>query len=428
MKCSKHILAVLAVMVFVTACHKVGPKPAPVPTNPGDLVEVQRTWTITTDDAIELVRAVVPDVLEGEYASLIKTAIRTRGDMKFASIVYLTTGVDGNIVHASGVVAYPVRYIEELNKIVSIQHVSCDIDQAPSEILIAMDMLPVYGFDCKGTGIIGRPFVAVMADYLGYGVSRTPDLKHPYMHNGLTGSCCADMLEAAQEYLDLAEKIPVPEKVDLIGYSQGGAATLSTMLELLRRNEASWSSRIRSVWVGSGPYDLNVLMDYFKETGEYEDSGYIPYSFRGIAYGEGLTLDDTMLYASTDKYQASELESTLFSKQMVSKWHPYLGTDVTKILHPDFFRENYGDNPEILRLREAMISNSIVSQKAPSPEMVSKIHVLHDKGDKIVPYECSLSLVNAWHCSEVEELDAKNHTEGAAQFMLKYCGLDEIIK
>lgn len=58
-------------------------------------------------------------------------------EMKVAVITYSTTGVEGDIVDASGVIAYRTD-VSEYDHIVSVQHGTCDIASAPSRL----DSLP----------------------------------------------------------------------------------------------------------------------------------------------------------------------------------------------------------------------------------------------------------------------------------------------
>ena len=99
-------------------------------------------------------------------------------DVDVAAIEYTTTGADGNPVTASGVVAMPGGTVS-YDHLLSIQHGTLDMEEAPSKQLFYYEMMPV---------VSGH--VVVMADYLGYGSSQTPDRQHPYLHARLTGTAC----------------------------------------------------------------------------------------------------------------------------------------------------------------------------------------------------------------------------------------------
>lgn len=76
-----------------------------------------------------------------------------------AAIEYNTTGVDGKQVTASGVIAIPEGTIS-YEHLLSIQHGTLDMEDAPSKQLFYYEMMPV---------VSGH--IVVMADYLGYGSS-----------------------------------------------------------------------------------------------------------------------------------------------------------------------------------------------------------------------------------------------------------------
>ena len=160
-------------------------------------------------------------------------------DSEISVITYKTKGVDGKKIIVSGIVAIPSG-VTSYTRLLSIQHATCDIGSAPSEQDFYYELLPV---------LLGK--VVVLADYIGYGVSQTSDMQHPYLHSKLTGSTCADMIEAAREYLESKSIEENGDTIDLAGYSQGGSSTISTLLELEKRGKL-----IGNVYAGAGAYDL----------------------------------------------------------------------------------------------------------------------------------------------------------------------------
>lgn len=335
-----------------------------------------------------------------------------------ARIIYYTSAPDGALVEASGVIAYQYSMsgAQDYDRLVSFQHGTCNIADAPSyDPMLATELLPV----CVTDPLNPKRYVAVMADYLGYGASQTPDLQHPYMHAGLTGSACADMISAAEEFL-ASRKISIPGgKLDLVGYSQGGAATLQTLIELERRGIDN--DRINQVWAGAGPYDLLGFIDYFKSNEDFDKSGFVPFTFRGICYGENMTLPNASIY--NEKLLSRVDVDQIFSTLQLDEWHEILGSSMPDILHPDFYRENFGDNADILRLVDAVRANSVINK--PQPLNISKIRIYHSYTDDTVPFACSQSLQEAWpDLAPVNVLKARgDHVKAGIEFLLDYCGL-----
>ena len=270
--------------------------------------------------------AQITDFISGQGINLPEALILgLLRDIDVAAIEYNTVGADGSTVTASGVIAIPSGTIS-YDHLLSIQHVTLDIDQAPSRQDFYFEMIPVV-----------NGHIVVMADYLGYGSSQTPDRQHPYLHARLTGTACADMIEAAREYLHDKGIKEETDSLELIGYSQGGQATIATVLELERRGKGK---SIREVHAGGGVYDLEETLQTFISPTDaldsYSHTGYAPYLIRGMAYGEQLYVQDENVYAPE---VISKGLNKMFSTRPLSEWHQALGTDITRVMHPDFFAQ-----------------------------------------------------------------------------------------
>ena len=404
--------------------------------SPGTLLNVERANVIAASELAELALDLAGDKI-GSYASFLGFLLPF--DLIIVPVSYATNDVDGNLVAASGLIAYPDISADQygtfsLNRIVSIQHGTCDINEAPSKQELPMELLPAAVGIREGSSLIellyGQYFVACMADYLGYGLTENSSLLHPYLHNKLTGSTCADMITATEEYIQEYGLEVDTDRVDLVGYSQGGAATISTMLELLDRDKGVWSSRIGEVWAGAGPYDIMEFMNYFSENESYSRSCYIPYAFRGLAYGEGLDIDWDNVYNASiggSGKGGNQLEAELFSKTQVSTWTDVIGTDVKKILSPDFYAEGRNGNRDIISLENAAMANSVTNCTAPDAAMKAKIKLYHSPLDDTVPFGCSTSLQEAWGLDEINELAPSDHVQAGVDFLLTFCGISSFI-
>ena len=412
----------------ITTASMTAPSPAA-----GNLLSVDQARTVTKNELIELATSLAGENL-GSAASYLNFLLLF--DLKIVPVHYATTDVDGSLVSASGLIAYPDMSADEydsfsLGRIVSIQHGTCDIAEAPSKQDLPMELLPTAVGIRSGTGLsellFGEYFVACMADYLGYGATENSSLLHPYLHNRLTGSTCADLITATEEYIEKYGLDVKSDKVDLVGYSQGGAATISTMLELLDRDNSTWSSRIGEVWAGAGPYDILAFMDSFAQNTSYSRSCYIPYAMRGLAYGERLNINWDNVYSADvgdSGKGGNQLEEELFSKKQVSTWTDVIGTDVTKILNPDFYADG---NDDIKALKDAALANSVTSCTAPDAAMKSKIRLYHSLSDDTVPFVCSTKLQEAWELDDVTELTPSDHVQAGVDFLLAFCGIDKLL-
>ena len=328
-------------------------------------------------------------------------------DVNVAAIEYSTTGVDGNPITASGVIAMP-QGTTSYDHLVSIQHGTLNMEEAPSKQLFYYEMLPVI-----------RGHVIVMADYIGYGSSQTPDRQHPYLHNQLTGTACADMIEAAREYLQQKSLAETSDAIELMGYSQGGQASMATLLELERRG---WAGSVRAVYAGGGPYDLESILQTFLSYQDnplpYACTGYAPYLIRGMVYGEQLSVSDENLYAP------EVIENGLnemFSTRPLSEWHEALGSYITQVVHPDFFAAPaFNGNADVVAVIEALRKNSLINSSLPSQVPV---YLYHSPQDDFVPYSNAVNAHNLWSSSTLTDLSMSGHVLGGIEFMLRYMGL-----
>ena len=402
------LLALLLMLAFLTACSDDDtPGEDPAVTNQY-LTEVTAEKHISKSEITDMVM----DYAASQGINLPEILISgLLCDVDVAAITYTTTGPDGASVTASGVVAMPAG-TTSYDHLLSIQHGTLDMEEAPSLQLFYYEMMPV---------VSGH--VVVMADYLGYGASQTADRQHPYLHARLTGTACADMIEAAREYLRSKSITEAGNAVELLGYSQGGQATVATQLELESRG---WTGRIRKVWAGGGPYDLETLLQAFlNDDGmpdTYPRSGYLPYLIRGMAYGEGLTVSDENLYAPA---VIEEGLNKLFSTRPLSEWHAALGTDITRVLHPDFFAApDFNGNADVLAIVSALRKNSLVNASTAPQATVS---LYHSPQDDFVPYSNVVSAHALWTNSTLTDLSMPGHVMGGMEFMLRYMGLWEIV-
>lgn len=330
-------------------------------------------------------------------------------DINYATIRYTTTGMDGTIVEASGVVAYCTT-TKSYDHILSIQHGTTDIAEAPTLVGFPIELSPVM----KGE-------VTIMADYLGYGVSQTSDLKHPYLHVELTGKTCADMIEAAEQYLATKQGLEkTGDGIKLMGYSQGGAATVATLLELEHRGMAN---RIVDVLAGGGPYNTITYLNTFTADPDmqYNRNGYIPFFIRGMICGEHLVVEDSNIYAPEVIENGYNL---LFNSTQLTYWHTLLGLNVNEVLHPDFYAPDYNNNEDILKLIAAARKNSLVNYAMPS----TPIQLYHSPLDNTVPYACSVELHERWSNTTLTDLESDQHFKGGIEFMAQYMGIWPLLK
>ena len=401
-------LLTLLLLLFLVACNNEE-TPWEEPT-----VEIGHLTSVIAESSYEKeeLAAMVVDFVAAQGVNLpVDFVTLLMCDVEVAAIEYTTTGADGSPITASGVIAMP-QGTTSYDHLVSIQHGTLNMEEAPSQQLFYYEMLPVI-----------RGHIIVMADYIGYGSSQTPDRQHPYLHNQLTGTTCADMIEAAREYLQQKSLTETSDAVELMGYSQGGQASMATLLELEKRGLAE---SVRAVYAGGGPYDLESILQTFLSYQDnpmpYARTGYAPYLIRGMVYGEQLSVSDENLYAPA---VIEEGLNEMFSTQPLSEWHEALGTDITQVIHPDFFAAPaFNGNADVVAVIEALRKNSLINSSVP-PQV--PVYLYHSPQDDFVPYSNAVNAHNLWSSSILTDLSMPGHVLGGVEFMLRYMGLWELV-
>ena len=402
---SKLLTLLLFSFLFVfQACTKDDDTtPPPADNNDKYLTGITTERRFTKAEVIAVLNTISPIDISTTPLALMIT------DVDIAAITYTTTGVDGKATEASGIIAMCAG-TENYENLLSIQHSTLDMEEAPSRVLFSYEITPVI-----------QKRVVVMADYLGYGASQTPTRQHPYLHIASTGTACADMIEAAREYLRGKGVKENSDKVELMGYSQGGTSTIATLLEMEKRGE---SSRIIGVHSGGGVYNLMGILTQFVGVGAYPypRTGYLPYLIRGMEYGEQITLDPAKLYAPR---VLSEGLLTTFDTKPLSEWHESLGMDLTQVFHPDFYAApTFNGNVEIGKLIAALQKNSLLSAVDPS----TPVTIYHSKTDDFVPFTEAEAAHAKWKHSTLKELSSTGHIASGLEFMLRYMGLWDMIQ
>jgi len=331
--------------------------------------------------------------------------------IKIVSIIYNTTDPKGNPILASGAIFYPSADVgyERLGTILGLHYTYGANYEVPSQkMAVTEGLFSLFGY------------VVVAPDYIGYGASK--DKVHPYYDVGSTGQAAADMLLAAKEYFASISR-KVSHKVTVMGYSQGGQASLSFLkfVETMPLYEDAFV--IDQVFAGGGAYDLIKSYDAFVEKDYSSQPVTIPLLILGQNYGDSLNLDLSQMFA--EPLLSHYEEWILEKKYTTDEVSAMMGeTKLTKILAPQAFDTT---NPNTKKFRGALKNNSlIVYGKITNWTPKAKITLLHATKDTIVPYENTESAYKAFLAAgcNVTKVDIpnKDHKE-AGQDFYTYCML-----
>lgn len=187
---------------------------------------------------------------------------------KAYKMVYNTFDGDSNPTIASGLVIVPVGAPCKVG-IISYQHGTVvRKNQVPSNF--------------RGEWFIAlaaatRGYIGLMPDYLGMGEG--PGL-HPYQHAHTEATATIDLIRATKEMADTAGA-PVNDQLFLLGYSQGGHATMAT--HQLIQEQLDDVMHVTASAPMSGAYDMSGIMsDVMTSDDPYPAPFYLPYLFFGF--------------------------------------------------------------------------------------------------------------------------------------------------
>ena len=260
---------------------------------------------------------------------------------------YWTTGADASLTVASGLVAFPRA--DRLRGVVSFQHgTASQRTSAPSTPDPSNGVLAAAAF-------AGRGFLLVAPDYVGLGESTEG---HPYLHAESEADSVVDLLRAAREVVAGAGRV-WPDVLFLVGFSQGGHATLAAQRSL----EAAPIDGLTVTAAASiaGPFDLAAVSFPFALEGHSSASSlYLAYMVGAYAniYGEALD--------SAFREQYASKVPNLFDGE-----HDGDAIEVSLPVHPremfrDDFLQTYASGQSNW-LRERLIENSLYEWSPRAP-------------------------------------------------------------
>ena len=189
-------------------------------------------------------------------------------DVKVYRVEYNTVSWDSTATTASGLLCVPVNPPCKVG-LVSYQHGTIlQKNQVPSFLVGNEWFIPLIG------AALG--YDAVAPDYLGLGTG--PGF-HPYQHAHTEATATIDMIRAAKEVVDTMGA-PYNDQLFLLGYSQGGHATMAT--HQLIQQQLDNVMHVTASAPMSGAYDMSGVMgDLLTSPQPYPAPFYLPYLIFG---------------------------------------------------------------------------------------------------------------------------------------------------
>ncbi|GAB3239856.1 hypothetical protein GCM10027346_33450 [Hymenobacter seoulensis] len=246
------LLSLLVLLTAAPGCKSNSPEPAaPITATPPVAPEPKAVLVGST-----LIGEYSTTALAGRVNEIPLVGALARYPIKVYRLTYATTNTDGKAVTASGAVLVPVT--PQALPVISYQHGTLrpeDENRAPSYYNSGSELWSVVSVLAATGYVVSAP------DYIGYGASKA--LPHPYEHGPSLATASADMLRATREFLK-KENVAVNQKNFLLGYSEGGYATMA--LHKLLEEKYATELPVTASAPGAGAYHKTAFAQYIMKS------------------------------------------------------------------------------------------------------------------------------------------------------------------
>lgn len=364
------------------------------PSNRGALLSVTPDATYSKFLLQLLVSQMAPDV-----------EVTFRYGVETYKVSYETITPNGDKTLATGLICLPSNCSEPLG-VMSVQH---------GTIVLKSDAPSYSGSSSEALMCVvgaGMGYVSVISDYLGLGGS--PGF-HPYCHAGSEASAAIDLLRTARGFC--ADKNVVPsDRLFLVGYSQGGHATMALQREIESRY-ANEFNIIASAPM-AGPYDLSGTMaEDFQKPDPMSDLGYFVYIMTAYQHVYRLIASDSVDEFLLPPYNET-LPPLLDGMHSTDEIDAVLPERVDQLMRPEYLMSLSTDpnHPFMVALRD----NDTCRGWAPKAPM----RLWHCSGDHDVPYQNSLVAVEEFRKMGVnvpltDPVPGGDHGDGALPSLIQ---------
>jgi hypothetical protein len=250
-------------------------------------------------------------------------------------------------------------------------------------------------------------YIILIPDYIGFGASS--DKVHPYYQKETTTTTVIDMMHACSELVnDKKVLAKIADRTYLMGYSQGGWATLSVLEEIEKGDHPD--IKVTAASCGAGAYDLMAMSDYVLALDTFPGPLYLPY----FVYSEQVygALTDPL-----DKYfnqpYADRIPGLFNGTLTNDEVNVNLNDTISRLLTAEMLA-NFSTGTEFQDLRNALTENSVAAWP-----VAAKIQFFHGTSDINVPpiqsrmiYESFIALGADPARVTLSPLEGMNHGTG----------------
>ena len=252
-----------------------------------------------------------------------------------------------------------------------------------------------------GLATTSSGFITMIPDYEGIG-----DLEkfHPYIVADSYTRTVVNMISAVKllsKELEGEDGFQYNEQLFLVGYSEGGYATLAAQRGIER--DYNDMLKIAASLPMAGPYDLSgTMVDYILSNPIYPEPYYIPYVFTSHLWTyEGLEVDFNNYFKP---FWADTLPSLYDGTHSGGEINSMMPENVLDILLDDVLDDFINNENHILR--QTLEINTIIDWTPQSPT-----YLFHGIGDDIIPYENSQIAYNNFQNNGAQNVNIELFSE-----------------
>jgi hypothetical protein len=344
-------------------------------------------------------------IAEDSYPEIAELKPYVANDIRIYKLTYKTE-VDGESINASGLVCVPSNAGEY--PVICFQNGTNTVNAyAPSEY----PLNPLYQM-VEAVSSLG--YILVIPDYPGFGESSR--IPHPYLIAEPTVRSITDMLYAVNEFSDVElQDVKVKNEYYLMGYSQGGWATLSLhkAIELDFPDDFNLKGSV----CGAGPYNLTLLFTSMTGLTTYPMPVYIGYIVNAYSLYHQFTNPVTDILKEPFASKLGSLYNGILSSDEINI---QLTTTIADLFTPEFLT-GYQTAAQYSSVRDALESNSVTAWATEVP-----LYLLHGGADQDVNPVTTESIYGAMISAGTSEqvcikeiLPGLDHGDGIVPCMVK---------
>lgn len=290
-------------------------------------------------------------------------------------ILYFTPNHNGDLVICSGAMYLP-KGTTCPSPILSWQHgTSANDNWAPSNIYSDNNVIGVVA--------ASHGYIVTMSDFIGLGEGVG---FHNYVHADTEATSTLDLILLGKEFA--YDKGVMPNnQLFLIGYSQGGHATMAAVREIQNNPSLYPGLEVTASAPMAGPYSMSGVMRELMQSGmPYPNPGYLPYVL--FSYQNIYNLFDDI--TNVLKYPYNEYLFGMYSgSYSMYEINQTLPANPIEIFQDDYYEDFLNDPNHPFNL--ALIANDVYDFLPESP-----MKLFHCNGDDNIPYENSEFVYNLW--------------------------------